>query len=83
MLKILRKDADIKIQETLEEGYDDITSVYMWIHVVEKNGYDKTEAKNQIELLISSLGENIDDYNKKGYDAYINSSHRFLIQSNS
>ena len=82
MLKILRKDTDIKIQETLEEGYTDITSVCMWIHVVEKNGYDKTEAKNQIELFIKSLGENIDDHNKKFYDMYKNTSNRFLIQSN-
>jgi hypothetical protein len=54
----------------------------MWIHVVEKNGYDKTEAKNQIELFIKSLGENIDDHNKKFYDMYKNTSNRFLIQSN-
>lgn len=70
MLKILKKNNEIKIQETLEEGYTDITSVSMWIGVTEKIGYDKTEAKKQIELFIKSLGENIDDYNKSWYDMY-------------
>lgn len=70
MLKIGVKDKNIQIQETLEEGYTDITSVSMWIGVTEKIGYDKTEAKKQIELFIKSLGENIDDYNKSWYDIY-------------
>jgi|TARA_R110001592_G_scaffold45957_1_gene146568 hypothetical protein len=78
MLKILRKDTDIKIQETLEEGYTDITSVCMWIGVVEKIGYDKTEAKNQIELFIKSLGENIDTHNKVWYDCYKDPSNNYL-----
>tara|TARA_A100001015_G_scaffold240791_1_gene274665 strand:+ start:5763 stop:5999 length:237 start_codon:yes stop_codon:yes gene_type:complete len=70
MLKILKKNNEIKIQEILEEGYTDITSVSMWIGVTEKIGFDKTEAKKQIELFIKSLGENIDDYNKIWYDEY-------------
>lgn len=70
MLKIGVKDKNIQIQETLEEGYTDITSVSMWIGVTEKIGYDKTEAKKQIELFIKSLGENIDYYNKSWYDIY-------------
>ena len=70
MLKIGVKDKNIQIQETLEKGYTDITSVSMWIGVTEKIGYDKTEAKKQIELFIKSLGENIDDYNKSWYDMY-------------
>ena len=70
MLKIGVKDKNILIQETLEEGYTDITSVSMWIGVTEKIGYDKTEAKKQIELFIKSLGENIDNYNKSWYDIY-------------
>tara|TARA_B110001450_G_scaffold16097_1_gene14885 strand:+ start:182 stop:433 length:252 start_codon:yes stop_codon:yes gene_type:complete len=82
MLKILLKDTDIKIQETLEEGYKDITSVSTWIKVVEKKGYDKTEAKNQIELFMKSLGENIDTHNKVWYAMYKDTNNGFLIQSN-
>jgi len=78
MLKILRKDTDIKIQETFEEGFTDITSVCMWIGLVEKFGYDKTEAKNQIELFIKSLGENIDRHNKVWYDSYKDPSNNYL-----
>ncbi|MDA9629988.1 hypothetical protein N9S60_00375 [bacterium] len=70
MLKIGVKDKNIQIQEILDSGYEDITSVSMWIGVIEKIDFDVSEAKKQIELLISSLGENIDDYNKSWYDEY-------------
>jgi len=70
MLKIGVKDKNIQIQEILDSGYDDVTSVSMWIGVIEKIDFDVSEAKKQIELLISSLGENIDDYNKSWYDEY-------------
>ena len=70
MLKIGVKDKNIQIQEILDSGYEDITSVSMWIGVIGKIDFDVSEAKKQIELLISSLGENIDDYNKIWYDEY-------------
>jgi hypothetical protein len=67
MLKIGRKDNDVQMKETLDEGYTDITSVMMWRGVVEKYSFDKTEALKQIELFITSLGENIDEYNRFWY----------------
>lgn len=70
MLRIGVKDKNIQTKETLDSGYKDITSVSMWIGLTDKINFDVSEAKKQIELFVSSLGENIDDYNKNWYDAY-------------
>jgi len=70
MLKIGRKENNVQMKEVLDSGYSDITSVSMWIGVVGKYGYDKVEAAKQIELFITSLGENIDDHNKHWYTEY-------------
>ena len=70
MLRIGKKESDIQIKEILDEGYTDITCVSMWMGVVEKLKYDKTEAAKQIELFIESLKGNIDDYNQWWYDEY-------------
>ena len=70
MLRIGRKENDVQIKSTLDSDYNDISSVCMWIGVVEKYNFDKVEAEKQIELLVNSLGETIDDYNKKWYDCY-------------
>ena len=70
MLRIGKKGKDIQTKAVLDVSYNDITSVSMWIGVVEKYGFDKTEAKNQIELFITSLGENVDEYNQNWYEEY-------------
>ena len=70
MLRIGRKGKVVQIKVSLEEGWDDITSVSMWIGAVEKYKFDKVEANKQIELFISSLGVNIDDYNRGWYESY-------------
>ncbi|MAZ07898.1 MAG: hypothetical protein CMM99_05575 [Rickettsiales bacterium] len=70
MLRIGKKGKDIQTKAVLDVSYNDITSVAMWIGVVEKYGFDKTEAKNQIELFITSLGENVDEYNQNWYEEY-------------
>ena len=70
MLKIGRNGKDIQIKEILDTDYTDITSVCMWIGVVEKYNFDKIEAEKQIELLVTSLGDTIDEYNQKWYSSY-------------
>jgi len=70
MLKIGRKENDVQIKEVLDNNYIDITSVSMWFGVVEKYGFDKTEAGNQIELFITSLNGTIDNHNQVWYDEY-------------
>tara|TARA_B100000614_G_C14417919_1_gene440668 strand:+ start:590 stop:823 length:234 start_codon:yes stop_codon:yes gene_type:complete len=70
MLRIGRKEKQIQFKTVLDVSYNDITSVSMWIGAVEKYGFDKEEAKKQIELFITSLGENIDSYNQNWYNSY-------------
>ena len=70
MLKIGKKGNDVQMKEVLDSGYSDITSVVGWIGVVRKYGYDKVEAAKQIELFMTSLGENVDAHNKHWYDFY-------------
>ena len=70
MLRIGKKGKDIQTKAVLDISYNDVTSVSSWIGIVEKYGFDKTEAKNQIELFITSLGENVDEYNQNWYEEY-------------
>lgn len=70
MLRIGKKGKDIQTKAVLDISYNDVTSVSSWIGIVEKYGFDKTEAKNQIELFITSLGENVDEYNQTWYNSY-------------
>ena len=59
-----------QIQETLDEIYEDITNVREWMLQVVKFDYDKIEAENQINLLINSLGDNIDTFNKYWFEEF-------------
>ena len=75
MLRIGKKDKDIQIKEILDKDYTDITSVSMWIGVVEKYNFSKIESEKQIELFIKNLGDNIDNYNKVWYESYKNKNY--------
>ena len=70
MLRIGRKGKDIQTKAILDDGWDDITSVCMWIGMVEKYNFDKVEAERQIDLLTTHLGSTIDTYNKGWVDCY-------------
>ena len=70
MLRIGRNGKDIQTKAVLDISYTDVTSVSSWIGLVEKYEFDKEEAKKQIELFITSLGENIDSYNQTWYEVY-------------
>ena len=70
MLRIGRKEKQIQFKTVLDVSYNDITSVSSWIGLVEKYEFDKEEAKKQIELFITSLGENVDSYNQTWYNSY-------------
>jgi len=70
MLRIGKKGKDIQTKAVLDVSYNDITSVSSWIGLVEKYEFDKEEAKKQIELFITSLGENVDSYNQTWYNSY-------------
>ena len=55
MLKILYNKIDntVKISDTVEQGYEDITSISMWIGVVEKYGIDRNVAIEQCDLILA------------------------------
>ena len=70
MLRIGINGKDIQTKAVLDISYTDVTSVSSWIGLVEKYEFDKEEAKKQIELFITSLGENVDEYNQNWYEVY-------------
>ena len=70
MLRIGRKNNEIQTKEILDTGWEDITSVCMWIGMVEKYNFDKVEAERQIDLLTTHLGSTIDTYDKEWLDCY-------------
>lgn len=55
MLKILYNKIDntVNISDTVEQGYEDITSISMWIGVVEKYGIDRNVAIEQCDLILA------------------------------
>jgi len=70
MLRIGRNNNEIQTKEILDTGWEDITSVCMWIGMVEKYNFDKVEAERQIDLLTAHLGSTIDTYDKEWLDCY-------------
>lgn len=56
MLRIGRKGNDVQVKPNLDDGYEDITSVMMWVGVVEKYGFDASEAAKQIDLYVRAQG---------------------------
>jgi acyl CoA:acetate/3-ketoacid CoA transferase alpha subunit len=56
MLRIGRQGTSVQVKAVLDDGYKDITSVGMWLGVVEKYGFDPLQLDEQIELYVASKG---------------------------
>ncbi len=64
------KDETYQIKKDLESEYEDVTSVRDWEIQYMKFGYNKTEAENQVELWIQSLGDKINSTDQYFYDIF-------------
>jgi hypothetical protein len=72
MLRIgINENKEIQTKTILDNGYSDITSVCTWFILIDKKEYNREEAYEQIELFYSSLGSNVDKYNKGWYEKYL------------
>lgn len=69
-LKIGKKGKDIQVKKVLDEGYMDISCISKWMCLVNKHGYDKQTAIDQINLFSNDEKSNLDKYDKCWYEEY-------------
>ncbi len=72
-LLIGKKADDVQIKKILDSGYEDITSISMWIGLVQKYSYDKIQAIDQIFLFNNGIRSSLDNHNKIWYSKYTTS----------